>query len=103
MHLFASVFPSIKHFIKPHAWNSAKGKANEKSRGGKDLSRVFWLRGNNEYSEWSTPNDAYSNTPGCTSPKSSRLRANGTEERDLSAAINPEAGKFYNITLDKDK
>lgn len=32
-----------------------------------------------------------------------KLRANGTEERDLSAAITPEAGKFYNITLDKDK
>lgn len=29
---------SIKRFIEPHAWNSAKGKANEKSRGGKDLS-----------------------------------------------------------------
>ncbi len=33
----------------------------------------------------------------------SRLRANGTEERDLSATFTPEAGKFYNITLDKDK
>ena len=32
-----------------------------------------------------------------------KLRANGTEERDLSAAITPEAGKFYNITLDYDK
>ena len=32
-----------------------------------------------------------------------KLRANGTEERDLSAAITPEAGKFYDITLDKDK
>ena len=32
-----------------------------------------------------------------------KLRANGTEERDLSAAFTPEAGKFYNITLDKDK
>ena len=29
---------SIKRFIEPHAWNSAKGKANEKSRGGKDLN-----------------------------------------------------------------
>ena len=29
---------SIKRFIAPHAWNSAKGKANEKSRGGKDLN-----------------------------------------------------------------
>ena len=28
-----------------------------------------------------------------------QLRANGTEERNLSAAINPVAGKFYNITL----
>lgn len=28
-----------------------------------------------------------------------KLRANGTEERDLSATITPEAGKFYNITL----
>ncbi len=33
----------------------------------------------------------------------SKLRANGTEERNLSAAITPEAGKFYNITLNKDK
>lgn len=32
-----------------------------------------------------------------------KLRANGTEVRDLSAAINPVAGKFYNITLNKDK
>ena len=32
-----------------------------------------------------------------------RLRANGTEERELSSGITPEAGKFYNITLDKDK
>lgn len=29
---------SIKRVIEPHAWNSAKGKANEKSRGGKDLN-----------------------------------------------------------------
>ena len=28
---------------------------------------------------------------------------NDNKERDLSAAITPEAGKFYNITLDKDK
>lgn len=33
----------------------------------------------------------------------SKLRANGTEERDLSATFTPEAGKFYNITLNKDK
>ena len=32
-----------------------------------------------------------------------KLRANGTEERDLSAAFTPEAGSYYNITLDKDK
>lgn len=32
-----------------------------------------------------------------------KLRANGTEERELSSGITPEAGKFYNITLDKDK
>lgn len=32
-----------------------------------------------------------------------KLRANGTEERDLSATITPEAGKVYNITLEKDK
>ena len=32
-----------------------------------------------------------------------QLRANGTEVRDLSAAFTPEAGKFYNITLDKGK
>ena len=38
--------------------------------------------------------------PGYTITK---LQANGTEERNLSAAITSEAGKFYNITLDKDK
>ena len=38
--------------------------------------------------------------PGYTITK---LRANGTEERNLSAAITPEAGKFYDITLNKDK
>ena len=38
--------------------------------------------------------------PGYTITK---LWANGTEERNLSAAITPEAGKFYNITLNKDK
>ncbi len=38
--------------------------------------------------------------PGYTITK---LRANDTKERNLSAAINPEAGKFYNITLNKDK
>ena len=32
-----------------------------------------------------------------------KLKANGTEERDLSAAFTPEAGKFYNITLNYDK
>ena len=32
-----------------------------------------------------------------------KLRANGIEERDLSSGITPVAGKFYNITLDKDK
>ncbi len=37
--------------------------------------------------------------PGYTITK---LQANGTEERNLSAAITPEAGKFYNITLDYD-
>ncbi len=31
-----------------------------------------------------------------------KLRANGTEERNLSAAITPEAGKFYDITLNYD-
>lgn len=38
--------------------------------------------------------------PGYTITK---LMANGTEERTLSSAITPEAGKFYNITLNKDK
>ena len=38
--------------------------------------------------------------PGYTITK---LRANGTEERELSSSITPVAGKFYNITLDKDK
>ena len=32
-----------------------------------------------------------------------QLRANSTEVRGLSATITPEAGKFYNITLNKDK
>ena len=38
--------------------------------------------------------------PGYTITK---LQANGTEERTLSSGITPEAGKFYNITLNKDK
>lgn len=38
--------------------------------------------------------------PGYTITK---LQANGTEERNLSATIIPEAGSFYNITLNKDK
>ena len=38
--------------------------------------------------------------PGYTITK---LLANGTEERTLSSGITPEAGKFYNITLNKDK
>ena len=38
--------------------------------------------------------------PGYTITK---LMANGTEERNLSSGITPVAGKFYNITLDKDK
>ena len=38
--------------------------------------------------------------PGYTITK---LRANGTEERELSSGITPVAGKFYNITLNKDK
>ena len=38
--------------------------------------------------------------PGYTITK---LQANGNEVRDLSAAINPVAGKFYNITLNYDK
>ena len=38
--------------------------------------------------------------PGYTITK---LQANGTEERTLSSAITPVAGKFYNITLNKDK
>lgn len=37
--------------------------------------------------------------PGYTITK---LQANGTEERNLSAAFTPEAGKFYNITLNYD-
>ena len=32
-----------------------------------------------------------------------KLQANGTEERELSSGITPEAGKFYNITLNYDK
>ena len=38
--------------------------------------------------------------PGYTITK---LRANGTEERELSSGITPVAGKFYNITLNYDK
>lgn len=38
--------------------------------------------------------------PGYTITK---LLANGTEERTLSSGITPEAGSFYNITLNKDK
>ena len=38
--------------------------------------------------------------PGYTITK---LQANGTEVRELSSGITPVAGKFYNITLDKNK
>ena len=38
--------------------------------------------------------------PGYTITK---LQANGNEVRELSSGITPVAGKFYNITLDKDK
>ena len=39
--------------------------------------------------------------PGYTITK--LMANNDNKERDLSSAITPEAGKFYNITLDKDK
>lgn len=39
--------------------------------------------------------------PGYTITK--LMANNDNKERDLSAAITPETGKFYNITLDKDK
>lgn len=32
-----------------------------------------------------------------------KLQANGTDERELSATITPEAGSFYNITLNNNK
>ena len=35
--------------------------------------------------------------------KITKLMANGSEERTLSSGITPVAGKFYNITLNKDK
>ena len=76
--------------------NYEKGKAGQGSQEG-------WIEMKKcEYTE----NDATITcweanvVPGYTITK---LQANGTEERNLSAAITPEAGKFYNITLDKNK
>ena len=73
-----------------------KGKAGQGSQEGWiEMKKCEYTENGNVINCWEV-----NVVPGYTITK---LRANGTEERNLSAAITPEAGKFYNITLDKNK
>ena len=73
-----------------------KGKAGQGSQEGWiEMKKCEYTENGNAITCWEA-----NVVPGYTITK---LQANGTEERDLSAAITPEAGKFYNITLNKDK
>ena len=73
-----------------------KGKAGQGSQEGWiEMKKCEYTENGNVINCWEA-----NVVPGYTITK---LRANGTEERNLSAAITPEAGKFYNITLNKDK
>ena len=73
-----------------------KGKAGQGSQEGWiEMKKCEYTENGNVINCWEA-----NVVPGYTITK---LRANGTEERELSAAITPEAGKFYNITLNKDK
>ena len=73
-----------------------KGKAGQGSQEGWiEMKKCEYTENGNAINCWEA-----NVVPGYTITK---LRANGTEERNLSAAITPEAGSYYNITLNKDK
>ena len=73
-----------------------KGKAGQGSQEGWiEMKKCEYTENGNVINCWEA-----NVVPGYTITK---LQANGTEERNLSASITPEAGSYYNITLDKDK
>ena len=73
-----------------------KGKAGQGSQEGWiEMKKCEYTENGNAITCWEA-----NVVPGYTITK---LQANGTEERELSSGITPVAGKFYNITLDKDK
>lgn len=73
-----------------------KGKAGQGSQEGWiEMKKCEYTENGNVINCWEA-----NVVPGYTITK---LRANGTEERELSSGITPVAGKFYNITLNKDK
>ena len=72
-----------------------KGKAGQGSQEGWiEMKKCEYTENGNAINCWEA-----NVVPGYTITK---LRANGTEERNLSAAITPEAGNYYNITLNYD-
>ena len=72
-----------------------KGKAGQGSQEGWiEMKKCEYTENGNAITCWEA-----NVVPGYTITK---LRANGTEERNLSAAITPEAGSYYNITLNYD-
>ena len=76
--------------------NYEKGKAGQGSQEGWiEMKKCEYTENGNAITCWEA-----NVVPGYTITK---LMANGTEERNLSSGITPVAGKFYNITLDKDK
>ena len=76
--------------------NYEKGKAGQGSQEGWiEMKKCEYTENGNAITCWEA-----NVVPGYTITK---LQANGNEVRDLSSGITPVAGKFYNITLDKDK
>ena len=73
-----------------------KGKAGQGSQEGWiEMKKCEYTENGNAITCWEA-----NVVPGYTITK---LQANGTEVRELSSGITPVAGKFYNITLDKNK
>ena len=74
-----------------------KGEAGQGSQEGWiEMKRCEYTENGNAITCWEA-----NVVPGYTITK--LMANNDNKERDLSSAITPEAGKFYNITLDKDK
>ena len=74
-----------------------KGNAGQGSQEGWiEMKKCEYTENGNAFTCWEA-----NVVPGYTITK--LMANNDNKERDLSAAITPEAGKFYNITLDKDK